>query len=192
MRRGARRPAAAVRAERDRDRRLGAASTRAAQAEQALRALDQPLPLTGPLAAGDPVEAPGLGVHGTIAAIEGDEAEVVGPAGHRLRLPLARLRPSARRERDDGETPVRVVAAARSDVSDELDVRGQRAHEAREAVRSFVDDAALAGLATVRVVHGRGTGAVRAAVRDELDAHPLVDRRESDSADGATVAHLAG
>jgi dsDNA-specific endonuclease/ATPase MutS2 len=44
----------------------------------------------------------------------------------------------------------------------------------------------------VRVVHGRGTGAVRTAVRDELDGHPLVDRRESDSADGATVAHLAG
>ena len=183
-------PAAAVRAERDRDRRLGAASTRAAKAEQALRALDQPLPLTGPLAAGDPVEAPGLGVHGTIAAIEGDEAEVVGPAGHRLRLPLAQLRPSARREREETETPVRVVAAARSDVSDELDVRGQRAQDAREAVRSFVDDAALAGLPTVRVVHGRGTGAVRAAVRDELDSHPLVDRSESDSADGATVAHL--
>jgi DNA mismatch repair protein MutS2 len=183
-------PAASVRAERDRDRRLGAASTRAARAEHELRALDQPLPLTGPLAAGDPVEAPNLGVHGTIAAIEGDEAEVVGPAGHRLRLPLAQLRPSARREREEAETPVRVVAAARSDVSDELDVRGQRAQDAREAVRSFVDDAALAGLATVRVVHGRGTGAVRAAVRDELDGHPLVDRSESDSADGATVAHL--
>jgi DNA mismatch repair protein MutS2 len=183
-------PAASVRAERDRDRRLGAASTRAARAEHELRALDQPLPLTGPLAAGDPVEAPNLGVHGTIAAIEGDEAEVVGPAGHRLRLPLAQLRPSARREREEAETPVRVVAAARSDVSDELDVRGQRAQDAREAVRSFVDDAALAGLAAVRVVHGRGTGAVRAAVRDELDGHPLVDRSESDSADGATVAHL--
>jgi DNA mismatch repair protein MutS2 len=183
-------PAAAGRAQRDRDRRLGAASTRAAQAEQALRALDQPLPLTGPLAAGDPVEAPGLGVHGTIAAIEGDEAEVVGPAGHRLRLPLAQLRPSARREREEPETPVRVVAAARSDVSDELDVRGQRAQDAREAVRSFIDDAALAGLGTVRVVHGRGTGAVRSAVRDELDTHPLVDRSESDSADGATLAHL--
>jgi DNA mismatch repair protein MutS2 len=183
-------PAAAGRAQRDRDRRLGAASTRAAQAEQALRALDQPLPLTGPLVAGDPVEAPGLGVHGTIAAIEGDEAEVVGPAGHRLRLPLAQLRPSARREREEPETPVRVVAAARSDVSDELDVRGQRAQDAREAVRSFIDDAALAGLGTVRVVHGRGTGAVRSAVRDELDTHPLVDHSESDSADGATVAHL--
>ena len=175
----------------ERDRRLGAASDRAARAERAIRALDEPLPLTGPLAPGDPVEAPTLGVHGTIAAIEGDEAEVVGSAGHRLRVPLARLRPSRQRE-PEAETPVRVVAAARSDVSDELDVRGHRAQEAREAVRSFVDDAALAGLASVRIIHGRGTGAVRAAVRDELDGHPLVDRRESDSADGATVVHLNG
>jgi DNA mismatch repair protein MutS2 len=175
----------------ERDRRLGAAAERAVRAERAIRALDEPLPLTAPLAAGDPVEAPTLGVHGTIAAIEGDEAEVVGPTGHRLRVPLARLLPSRRRE-PDAETAVKVVAAARSDMTDELDVRGQRAHEAREAVRSFVDDAALAGLPSVRVIHGRATGAVRKAVRDELDKHPLVDSRDSDSADGATIAHLNG
>ena len=180
-----------VPAARERDRRLGAASERAARAERAIRSLDEPLPLTAPLAAGDPVEAPALGVQGTIASIEGEEAEVVGTAGHRIRIPLARLRPSRRRE-PEPEAPIRVVAAARGDVSDQLDVRGQRAQEAREAVRSFVDEAALAGLPNVRVVHGRGTGAVRAAVRDELDSHPLVERRESESADGATVAHLAG
>jgi DNA mismatch repair protein MutS2 len=85
---------------------------------------------------------------------------------------------------------VRVVATARGDVSDELDLRGRTVQEAREAVRAFVDEAALAGLVSVRVIHGRGTGAVRAAVRDELNGHPLVERSESDSADGATVAHL--
>ena len=173
----------------ERDRSLGAATQRAARAERAIRELDQPLPFTGPLAAGDPVEAPGLGVHGTILAIEGEDAEVVGASGQRIRVPLARLRPSRQRE-PEAEQPVKVVAMARSDVSDELDVRGQRAQEAREAVRSFVDDASLAGLPTVRVIHGRGTGSVRAAVREELDEHPLVDRRESDSADGATIAHL--
>jgi hypothetical protein len=33
---------------------------------------------------------------------------------------------------------------------------------------------------------------VRAAVREELDGHPLVESRESESADGATLVHLAG
>ena len=137
--------------------------------------------------------APALGLRGTIAEIDGDEAEVIGGSGQRVRIALARLQPdagsgpSARHARAGRK----VLASARGDVSDELDVRGRRAQEAREAVRSFVDDAALAGLARVRVVHGRGTGSVRTAVRDELDRHPLVESREADSADGATVAHLA-
>jgi DNA mismatch repair protein MutS2 len=183
---------AAARAESERDRRLGAASKRAARAQKALDALVEPLPIQAPLAVGDPVEASSLGLRGTITAIDGDEAEVAGASGQRVRIALARLRPTASRaEAGPAAAPVRVLASARGDVSDELDVRGSRAQEAREAVRSFVDDAALAGLAQVRVIHGRGTGAVRAAVRDELDRHPLVERREPESADGATVVHLA-
>ena len=118
---------------------------------------------------------------------------MIGGSGQRVRIALARLQPDTQsdRPRDAPEPAVKVLASARGDVSDELDVRGTRAQEAREAVRSFVDDAALAGLAQVRIVHGRGTGAVRAAVREELDRHPLVERRENDSADGATVVYLA-
>jgi DNA mismatch repair protein MutS2 len=90
----------------------------------------------------------------------------------------------------DAAPAVRVVAAARGDVSDELDVRGLRAQEAREAVRAFVDEAALAGLDRVRVVHGRGGGALRAAAREELAQHRLVERHEPDSRDGATLVYL--
>ena len=128
-------------------------------------------------------------MRGTIASIEGEEAEVVVAGGLRVRLPPAKLRPSATSEAAD-EPVVRVVASARGDASDQLDVRGLRADEAREAVRSFVDDAALAGLREVRVVHGRGTGALRTAVRAELSAHPLVERHETESADGATTVVL--
>ena len=185
--------AAGLEAERERDRLLGAASERAVRVEQAIKALEEPVPLAGPLAQGDPVEATELGVRGTIAAIEGDEAEVIGRGGLRIKVPLDRLRadPRGGERAAEAEPPVRVVAAARGDVSDELDVRGRRAHEAREAVRAFVDEAALAGLPFVRVVHGRGTGAVRTAVREELRSHQLVERQEPDSEDGATVAHLA-
>ncbi len=178
-------------AEGERDRRLGAASERGRRSEQALRAL-RPLTATAPLAVGDPVEAPDAGVRGTIASIKGDTAEVIGSGGLRVLIPLARLRPSAQRT-DAASLPepaVRVRASARVDVSDELDVRGMRAQEAREAVRAFVDDAALAGLESVRVVHGRGTGALRAAVREELAGHALVERQETDSSDGASLAHL--
>jgi DNA mismatch repair protein MutS2 len=85
---------------------------------------------------------------------------------------------------------VRVRAAARTDVAREVDVRGRSADEARGEVRRLVDDAALAGVHEVRVVHGRGTGALRKAVRDELAKHPLVAESASDADDGATIARL--
>jgi DNA mismatch repair protein MutS2 len=173
----------------DQDRALGAASERAARAERALRDLGGPAEQTAPLAPGDPVESD-VGVRGTIAAIRGEVAEVVGAAGQRVRIPVGRLRPSRERAPEDRAPAVRVRTAARSDVSDQLDVRGHSGQEARELVRRLVDDASLAGLAEVRVVHGRGTGALRKAVRAELGSHPLVAAVESDADDGATIARL--
>jgi DNA mismatch repair protein MutS2 len=182
------RAALRARSESGADRRLGAAVERAASAERSLRRLDEPLPVLAPLAVGDPVEAQEIGLRGTIAALDGDEAEVVGVTGQRVRISVARLRPS--RVAEPEAPAVRVNALSRGDMSDQLDVRGRRAQEAREAVRVFVDEAALAGLREVRVVHGRGTGAVRTAIRDELQRHPLVARQESEAQDGATVAYL--
>jgi len=187
--RGALRTARRHRREPDRDRALGAATDRAARAERALGDLSAPLPVTAPLAVGDSVESD-VGVRGTIASIRGDDAEVVGATGQRVRIPLSRLRPSRERAPEERAPVVQVRAAARGDVSDQLDVRGLPGHEAREQVRRLVDDAALAGLKSVRVVHGRGTGALRKAVREELASHPLVESRESDAEDGATLAHL--
>jgi DNA mismatch repair protein MutS2 len=187
--RGRAQAAAARTAERRRDRRLGAAADEAGRVDELLRARDEPLPVLAPLAPGDPVEARELGVQGVVAAIEGEEAEVLVQGGARVRLPVGRLRPSARATAPE-EPAVKVVAAARGDVSDQLDVRGLRADEAREAVRSFVDDAALAGLKEVVIVHGKGTGVLRTAVRAELDAHPLVEHHELVSSGGASSAVL--
>jgi DNA mismatch repair protein MutS2 len=178
--------------ERERDRRLGAASERAARAGRALREADEALDIVVPLAAGDPVVAPTLGVRGTIAEVERDEAVVVGRSGLRVRVPLELLRPDrdGRADRQVEEEGVTVRTPTPTDAPSELDVRGRTAQEAREAVRAFVDTAVLAGRDELRVIHGRGTGAVRAAVRDELARHPLVSSHEPDSADGATVARL--
>jgi DNA mismatch repair protein MutS2 len=174
----------------DQDRALGAATEHAARATSALADLSAPPAQVAPLEVGDPVEAPDIGVRGTIAALRGDEAEVAGAAGQRLRIPLARLRPSRERAPEERAPVVQVRAAARGDVSDHVDVRGRPAHEAREEVRRLVDDAALAGLREVRIVHGRGTGVLRKAVREELERHPLVSATTGDADDGATVATL--
>ena len=180
--------------EKERDRRLGAASERASRAARSIARLDEPVPSPGPLGVGDPVVASDLGVRGTISEIVGEEAIVLGSGGLRVRVALDRLRPDrdGRRDQTPPAPAVTVRAMIHNDLPDEIDLRGRTAEEAREAVRDLVDAAALAGRAEVRIIHGRGTGAVRKAVRDELAHHPLVDGQVSDSADGATVVRLGG
>ena len=175
--------------ESERDRHLGAASMRVLDVERELSRLEAPpAAIPGPLAVGDAVEAPAIGVRGTIAAIEGDDAEVVGASGQRVRVPLARLRPLVAVGR---EPEVRVRISAPLEAPDEIDVRGGSAYEARTAVRVLVDNAAAVGHGTVRVIHGRGTGVLKQAVRDELRRHPHVREIRPASADGATVARLS-
>ena len=185
---------AAERKERERDRRLGAAADITVRAAEALRYLDEPLVLTTPLAVGDPVVAAELGIRGTIAEILGGEATVLGSGGLRVRVPVERLLPDrhAVANEEPAASGVTVRAMIQNDLPDEIDLRGRTAQEAREAVRDLIDAASLAGRVEVRVIHGRGTGAVRKAVRDELTKHPLVDEQVSDSADGATVVRLGG
>ncbi|MCC7363592.1 MAG: endonuclease MutS2 [Dehalococcoidia bacterium] len=95
-----------------------------------------------------------------------------------------------------GTAPVALPAAPRPHVPMELDLRGQRAEEALGNFESYLDDAFRAGLPFVRIIHGKGTGALRAAIRESLHGHPLVRRYESappeQGGDGVTVAVLAG
>ena len=185
---------AADRAGRERDRKLGAADRRVRAAARAVEtALERPVPQHGPLAVGDPVIAPALGVRGTITELSGETAEVHGAGGVRMRVAVAQLQPDPRGGGGDRppERPVQVRTSTPTNVASELDLRGVRADEARQAVRRFVDEAHLAGRQEVRVIHGRGTGAVRKAVRDELAAHPLVEAASPESMDGATLVRLA-
>ena len=75
-----------------------------------------------------------------------------------------------------------------------LDLRGARVEEALAGLERYLEDASLAGLARVTVIHGLGTGALRDAVRSESGVHPLVksvrpgDRGEG--GDGVTVVEL--
>jgi DNA mismatch repair protein MutS2 len=179
-------------AEADRDRRLGAADVHVRAAARAIDAgLDEPIRQTRALEPGDPVRARALGLRGVIGEIVDGVALVQGGA-MRVHLPVEQLEPDPQGgPARNAEPVVQVRAAAMSHAPSLLDLRGQRADEAREAVRQLVDDAYLAGLPEVEIVHGRGTGAVRSAVREELDRHPLVERHVSESADGATRVTLA-
>jgi DNA mismatch repair protein MutS2 len=85
------------------------------------------------------------------------------------------------------------LARART-ISDTLDIRGARVDEALEAVDRYVDDAVLAGLAAVTIVHGVGTGALRDAVRRHAAEQPAVRGARpggrGEGGDGATILEL--
>ncbi len=81
------------------------------------------------------------------------------------------------------------------DISIQLDLRGRRPQEAEEELDRYLNDAYLGGLKVVRIIHGKGTGALRQTVRQQLASSPLVRHFESadarDGGDGATVVSLA-
>jgi DNA mismatch repair protein MutS2 len=60
-------------------------------------------------------------------------------------------------------------------VSDELHLRHLTLDEALPKLDKYLNDAFMAGLYQVRIIHGKGTGTLRQAVRKKLDKHPLVD-----------------
>jgi DNA mismatch repair protein MutS2 len=80
------------------------------------------------------------------------------------------------------------------EVPRELNLLGQRVEEALAALDKYLDDCVLARLDEVRVVHGFGTGRLKAAVRDHLDRHGAVeswrDAAPEEGGGGATVARL--
>ena len=76
----------------------------------------------------------------------------------------------------------------------ELDLRGKLAHEAIEEIDKYLDDASLIGLDSVTIIHGKGTGALRKAVREYLRGHRGVkdfrDGLYNEGGLGVTVVEL--
>ncbi|WP_324670089.1 endonuclease MutS2 [Geochorda subterranea] len=77
----------------------------------------------------------------------------------------------------------------------EIDLRGLTAEEARAELDKYLDDCVLAGIERVRVIHGKGTGALRDAVRSYLRESRRIRRfapaGPAEGGDGVTVAELA-
>ncbi|MGH9196856.1 MAG: Smr/MutS family protein, partial [Acidimicrobiia bacterium] len=90
--------------------------------------------------------------------------------------------------------PERTRSEPPANIPVSISIRGQRVEEAIPTVDKYLDDAFLAGVERVTVVHGKGTGALRKAVHDFLTGHPHVrsfrlgERNEGDA--GATVVEL--
>ena len=90
--------------------------------------------------------------------------------------------------------PGRTIVHRPASVAPEISLRGMRVDEALRRLETYLNEACLAGLASVRIIHGFGTGAVRDAVHAMLKKHPLIESfhyaERHEGARGATIAVL--
>ena len=147
------------------------------------------------LVPGDRVVVATLEQEGSVVAIDDAAGEAVVQIGP-MRMTVKRKdlrpagRPAPRRERTS--SPAADIAAR---AMPEIDVRGKRLAEAEPLVEQWLDEAALLGYSPLRLIHGKGTGALRTAIRAQLQGHPLVksvetERREL-GGEGVTVVRLS-
>ncbi|HEX5503398.1 MAG TPA: endonuclease MutS2 [Thermomicrobiales bacterium] len=181
------------------EQRAGELSRQVRQNRAARPAPAAPQPAGGAIRPGDRALIASLGQQGEVLAVDPATGEADLQVGtFRLRRPLADLTRLSRAQARAAEPRRRqasvTIAAPRTDVPIEVDVRGMRAVEVDEALERYINDAYLASLPFIRIIHGKGTGALRQAVRDFLLQHPLVSgfegAKDRQGGEGVTVAQI--
>jgi DNA mismatch repair protein MutS2 len=189
----------------------------AQRVEQAAGAAAPAPAVSGAAAPGDRVEVSHLGLKGRVLAVDGETATVQAGVVT-VKVPMQALTVVARGDAALGAVASgegvmysrprmgtgrsgkagsggAVAVPGKSGVPGELHLIGRTTDEARDLLEKYLDDAFLAGLSTVRIIHGKGTGALRRAVEDVLGGHPLIVEHRpgaaSEGGGGATVATLA-
>jgi len=144
--------------------------------------------------AGSVVWLRGVAAPGEALSAPDDRGEFdvqLGALHTRVRLEQVE-RTAAARTIEAGST-VRIPPAPPS-APEEIEVRGERIDEALPRIDAFIDLAVRAGRDRVRLIHGRGTGTLRRAVRELVAEHPLVSSFEEagrgEGGAGVTIVHL--
>jgi DNA mismatch repair protein MutS2 len=159
-----------------------------------------------PLQIGDTVYVQNFGQNAELVGLSADRSEAEVQMGAlRFRVNVDNIERLSKRKAaatQAEERPLRVVSSDinipryedRPAVDMQLDIRGWRVEQALEELDTYLNNAAMAGLSAVRIVHGKGTGALRAAIREQLVHHPLVKSYTSaipqEGGDGVTVIKL--
>jgi DNA mismatch repair protein MutS2 len=148
-----------------------------------------------PAAEGDRVAVGPLGLEGIVQSLHDGTADV-DVRGKRLRARIDELRvitPAA--AASSSRVHVSVAMAPREAAApSEINVIGAHAEEAVDRVGRFLDEAVVAELRTLRIIHGYGTGALRRSIAELLRGHPLVSNfhpaQDNQGGGGVTVVEL--
>lgn len=166
----------------------------------------QPQKTNQPLRPGERVLLRSLQTEGVVTALGVNDLEVqVGSLRVRARIhdiqrmgeeenkrPVEPARKSQRPRRES--QPKEETTVFHPSPGIELDLRGERAEDALPALERYIEQAYLSGLPFVRIIHGKGTGRLRQAVRESLRSIEHVSRYENgldnEGGEGVTVVHL--
>ena len=144
---------------------------------------------------GEEVYVPKFTQHGTVISMPDKNGNLQLQIGiMKVSVNLEELQQSAK-PKETGKTMVHKISSSKTqNISSELDLRGLMVEEALDKVDKYLDDAYLSSLASVRIIHGKGTGALRSAVREQLKHHRHVASYRfgafNEGGDGVTVAEL--
>jgi DNA mismatch repair protein MutS2 len=137
------------------------------------------------------VNVPSLEQQGTVVSVAAGEAEVQIGA-FTMRLPIEDL--EVVRGSDKRQERAVEFESTRAAPAMQIDLRGWRADDALMELDQYLHDNYMHGQGTVRIVHGKGTGALRKAIREQLSGHPLVKSIEAEEprqgGEGVTVVRL--
>jgi DNA mismatch repair protein MutS2 len=157
----------------------------------AAQALDEEL--QRPIQVGDTVWVRPLNAKGEVLKVDDGEAEVqVGRARTQVSLSALELRRAEEPQPVPSGVPINASAVASPGTS--IDLRGTTVDETLQQLDRYLDQAMRAGLPQVRIIHGKGTGALRRAVRHFLADHPLVSDYQTadprEGGEGVTIARI--
>ncbi|MBK7986877.1 MAG: Smr/MutS family protein [Ignavibacteria bacterium] len=114
--------------------------------------------------------------------------------GVKFKLPLVQLRRASKSKIKQTAQSKHVAGYVKLDARASTDVRGFRADEACKEVERLVSDAVLANLPSVTIIHGKGTGALRQAIHDQLSRHGSVSSFRNgaitEGNDGVTIVEI--
>lgn len=144
-----------------------------------------------------------LGLQGSIHSVNKKASKCkVLVDGKEIVVPLSELyEPSAASTKEKssatsstGKSVSRYTFSGRaddSDLSNELNVIGQRVDPSLSLVERFLNDVSLSGIKQVKIIHGIGTGVLASAIRDFLKDHPLVESwRNGDEYEGGEAVTI--
>ena len=142
------------------------------------------------LQVGDTVRVRSLNINGEVVLLGKNEVMV---AVGRLQMRAGYDDLEFKSRPEEQKTPEAVLSLHPSPGM-ELDIRGVRVEEGIDRLGRYIDSAFLARLPFVRIIHGKGTGRLREAVREELRQNRHVraweEGKDGEGGPGVTVAHL--